>query len=172
MQHAILPVLRPQSPTICSCRPPTIHRHTPWRHLIFSGPEHVQLWLKKSPEQMVAFSQILFRGGALGKGGGYWGGGEIWGQEDKGEGGSGAFSFGKGGRLRQAGRGVLEIAHLPLACPPPSSLPQAWCQVGQGCSARWNAPVSHPLPLSPPVSPTHADHKRSQNDPKMILVSF
>ena len=40
------------------------------------------------------------------------------------------------------------------------------------CSGNCPPPPCMSSPPSPPVSPTHADHKRSQNDPKMILVSF
>ena len=114
---------------------------------------------------MVAFSQILFRRGGVGRGG-YSGEGGFWGTDDKGERGSGAFSFGKGGRLRQGGGAVfwkLRTSHLHV--PPPLSLPQAWCQAGQGCSARWNA-------LSPTLSPQALpcpQRTLTTNDPKTIL---
>ena len=126
MQHAILPVLRPQSPTICSCRPPTIHRHTPWRHLIFSGPEHVQPWLKKSPKQMVAFSQVLIRGGRRWeKGGGIERGGEDLRTRGQGRGGLRCLSFGKEGRLWQGGSGGWFWKLHTSTCMSPPIIPPA-----------------------------------------------
>ena len=122
---------------------------------------------------MVAFSQILLKGGrALGEGGGIERGG-IWGQEDKGEGGSGAFSFGKGGRLWNGGGGVCSGNCTPPTCMSPPIVPPAGWTGLFGPLERTCLP---PFPPNPPVSPTHADHKRSQNDPKndigIILVSF
>ena len=120
------------------------------------------------------FHNFYLRGGENWEGGGVLRGGSFEGQEDKGEGGFRCLLFWEGREVAAGWEwGRCSGNCTPPTCmSPPSSLPQAWCQVGQGCSARWNVPVSHPFPPNPPVSPTDADHKRSQNDPKMILVSF
>ena len=121
---------------------------------------------------MLHFHEFYW-GGELGRGGGIPGveGGEDLRTGGQGRGGLRFLFWGKGGRMRQGGNGggVLEIAHLGPACPLPLIL---LCQVAQGCSAHCNVPVSNPFSPSPPVSPTRADHKRSQNNTKMILVSF
>ena len=77
------------------------------------------------------------------------------------------FLLGKEGGGRG---GVLEIAHLLPACPPPHR-PSRKPGVRSDRVVR-PAGTLPPFPPIPPVSPTHADNKRSQNDPKMILVSF
>ena len=119
------------------------------------------------------FHKFFFGGGGRwGKGGGIEGGGRFEDKRTRVRGAPVPFFWERGEVVAGWGGGCSGNC-TPPTCMSPSIVPPASLVSGwTGLFGPLERSCLPPFPPSPPVSPTHADHKRSQNDPKMILVSF
>ena len=173
IQHAILPVLRPQSPAICSSQPPNSPSHAlmtldfQWTLSNFVSK------IPRTESDGCILTNLL--GWGVGERGGIEGAKISGREDDKVEAGFRfIFSLEKGRGCDRVGVVAvfwkLRTSHLQFSPQHPSRKPGVRLRRDVRPAGMLLCPTLSPP--NPPVTPTRADHERSQNNPKMILETF